>query len=136
MATRKPASAKKTSTSRKTAARRTSGRTTARRTSRRSTRSTSTYTRRGRPGLPTTIGSAIGMLVVTTLLEASWPVRVGLVLVVLLLGLAYLVWDHRAELAAAASDEAQAPGAAPADPTAAAVQPPDPTPTQGDPTHE
>jgi Flp pilus assembly protein TadB len=136
MATRKPTSAKKTSTSRKTAARRTtSRRTTARRTSsRRTTRSTSI--RRRRPGLPTTIGSAIGMLVVTTLLEASWAIRVGLVLVVLLLGLAYLVWDHRADLASASSPGAPPAGDVPAEPAATADRLPGPTPTQGDPSHE
>lgn len=72
------------------------------------------------------------MLVVTTLLEASWPVRVGLVLGVLLLGLAYLVWHHRADLAAASSTESLLVGDVRSDPLTTADQPPDPTATQGD----
>lgn len=64
------------------------------------------------------------MLVVTTLLEASWPVRVGLVLAVLVLGLAYLVWDHRAEIAASATPEPEA------------TQTSETPVEQGDPTHD
>ena len=61
--------------------------------------------RRSRPGLPTTVGTALGALVVTTLLDLSWPVRLGLVVVVLVGGLAYVVWRHRTEIAAGAATE-------------------------------
>lgn len=53
--------------------------------------------RRSKPGLPTTIGAAIGTLAVTTLLDASWAVRLGLVALVALLGLGYVYWRQRAE---------------------------------------
>jgi hypothetical protein len=76
------------------------------------------------------------MLVVTTLLEASWPVRVGLVLAVLLAGLAYLVWDHRADLASASSTETSPAGDLSADDAGPGDELPDPAPTQGDPSHE
>jgi cell division protein FtsN len=83
------------------------------------------------------------MLVVTTLLEASWPVRVGLVLVVLLLGLVYLLWEHRAEIAASSqaerADTAPAADGTPEATTKTTAPDPadtDPAPTQGDPSHE
>ena len=72
--------------------------------------------RRSRPGLPTTVGTALGALVVTTLLDLSWPLRLALIAVVLVVGLAYVLWRHRGEIAAAG-----APGAAedtPTDPVA------------------
>ena len=59
--------------------------------------------RRRRPGLSTTIGSALGMLAVTTLLNMSWPARIGLLVLVLVVGLSYILWRHRAEIAAAAA---------------------------------
>jgi hypothetical protein len=83
------------------------------------------------------------MLIVTTLLEASWPVRIGLVLVVLVLGLVYLLWEHRVEIAA--SPPAERAATAPPDdgtPEAATTTTAldsaatDPDPTQGDPSHE
>ena len=52
--------------------------------------------RRSRPGLPTTVGTALGALIV----------------VVLVVGLAYVLWRHRGEIAAA-----DAPGAAEDTPT-------------------
>jgi hypothetical protein len=58
--------------------------------------------RRSRPGLPTTAGTALGALVVTTLLDLSWPLRLVLVAAVLVVGLAYVLWRHRAEPAATA----------------------------------
>src|SRR6478609_6308025 len=83
------------------------------RTAKRTTRGTATSTshrsssgrlyprrRRSRPGLPTTMGTALGTLVVTTLLDLSWPVRIVLVVVVVVAGLGYVLWRHRAELAA------------------------------------
>ncbi|MFM6848315.1 MAG: hypothetical protein ACKOVB_04335 [Terrabacter sp.] len=119
MATRKSAS---TSASTKKSASRTSpGRRTTRRTSTsstgRRTRSGSLYPRRraSRPGLPTTVGTAIGTLVVTTLLDLSWPMRLLLIGVVLALVLAYVLWRHRAEITAAAGQ-----------PDPAAASPPSP----------
>ncbi|GAB3874748.1 hypothetical protein [Terrabacter terrigena] len=116
----------------------TTGRTTSRRSARRTpssstrrrTSSGSLYPRRraSRPGLPTTVGTAIGTLVVTTLLDLSWPMRLLLIGVVLVLGLAYVLWRHRAEITAAA-DETESPGPAaeahPA-PGPAALTPDDP----------
>jgi Flp pilus assembly protein TadB len=109
LATRKRA----TSRTKSTAARR-STRRTATATTRRRTTSGSLYPRRraSRPGLPTTVGTALGTLVVTTLLDLSWPMRLLLIGVVLVLGLAYVLWRHRAEISAAA-------GGDPAEPTAA-----------------
>ncbi len=77
-----------------------------------------TTTRRPQPALSTTIGSALGALVVTTLLDLSWPVRIALIVVVLLLGLGYLIWKNRSAIAAEAaeasgSDDGSAPAAAP-----------------------
>lgn len=62
-----------------------------------------TTTRRPKPALSTTIGSALGALVVTTLLDLSWPVRIALIVVVLLLGLGYLLWKYRNAIAAEAA---------------------------------
>jgi flagellar basal body-associated protein FliL len=62
------------------------------------------------------VGTALGALVVTTLLDLSWPLRIALIVVVLVVGLAYVLWHHRGEIAAAG-----APGAAedtPTDPVA------------------
>ena len=106
MATRKPAA----STSMKHRSRATS------RTTRRSSGALYPRRRRSRPGLPTTVGTALGALVVTTLLDLSWPLRIALIAVVLVVGLAYVLWRHRGEIAAAG-----APGAAedtPTDPVA------------------
>jgi hypothetical protein len=41
---------------------------------------------------------------VTTLLDLSWPVRIGLIVLVLVVGLAYVVWKNRAEIAAGAAE--------------------------------
>ncbi len=79
---------------------------------RRSTTTSSRYRRRRRPGLSSTVGSAIGMLAVTTLLNLSWPARIGLLVLVLVVGLAYMLWRHRAEIAAGADgipEDAAAP---------------------------
>ena len=83
-----------------------SGSGTTRRTTTRRRRATSALQPRrrpSRPGLPTTIGTALGTLVVTTLLDLSWPVRIGLIVLVLVVGLAYVVWKNRAQIAAGAS---------------------------------
>ncbi len=44
------------------------------------------------------MGTALGTLVVTTLLDLSWPVRIVLVVVVVVAGLGYVLWRHRAEI--------------------------------------
>lgn len=77
-----------------------------------------TTTRRPQPALSTTIGSALGALIVTTLLDLSWPVRIALIGVVLLLGLGYLLWKNRSAIAAEAS------GAAAEEDGSAATAPP------------
>ena len=75
------------------------------------------------------MGTALGTLVVTTLLDLSWPVRLVLVLLVVVAGLGYVLWRHRAELAAgggvdATPDGPPAPEVAPAPD---AGEPPSPT---------
>jgi hypothetical protein len=88
--------------------------------------------RASRPGLPTTLGTALGTLVVTTLLDLSWPVRIGLIVLVLVVGLAYVVWRNRAEIAAGAAaspgDEADGQTAAG---TPGPVTDPPPAPSAG-----
>jgi hypothetical protein len=90
------ATKKKATTTSSTAKRTTAKRSTATRTTRRST-SLTPRRRTGRPGLSTTVGTALGTLVVTTLLDLSWPLRIGLIVLVLVLGLAYVVWNNRAQ---------------------------------------
>ncbi|WP_323101500.1 hypothetical protein [Intrasporangium sp. YIM S08009] len=99
---------------RKTPKRTSSGTRRAASTRRRTTRTTGTgATRRGtRPGLPTTVGAALGTLAVTTLLDLSWPARIGLLVVVVVLGLGYVLWRHRAELTTGARGPDPAPEAA------------------------
>ncbi len=130
-------------TTRKTAgsgaAKRTTGTTRpAKRTTRRAATSTRRRTssgtlyprrRRSRPGLPTTMGTALGTLAVATLLDLSWPVRIALILAVLVVGLAYVLWRHRAEIAAAGAEDASV--AAPAAALDGAPEPPD-IPAAGD----
>jgi hypothetical protein len=60
------------------------------------------------------VGTALGALVVTTLLDLSWPLRSALIVVVLVVGLAYVLWRHRGEIAAAGTQDAAAD--APTDP--------------------
>jgi Flp pilus assembly protein TadB len=130
VATRKTASSSGSASRKRTA--RTSGsatKSTAKGTARRTASSTrrsssgALYPRRrnSRPGLPTTVGAALGALVVTTLLDLSWPVRLVLVAVVVVAGLGYVLWRHRTEITAgggadatpggpSAPDEARAPG--------------------------
>ena len=106
MATRKTSrrTASRTSTTRRT----TGG--PARRPGRTSRRGGATGSRRRRPGLPTTIGTALGTLVVTTLLDLSWPARIGIIALVLVVGLAYVLWKHRAGIAAGTEQPEQASG--------------------------
>ena len=100
-------------TSRKPAKKATRTSTAKKRTTRKK-RTPSLYPRRrpSRPGLPTTIGTALGTLAVTTLLDASWPVRIGLLVLVLVLGSGYVLWKARHEIAAGADPT-------PAEPTSA-----------------
>ena len=99
MATKKSASS--TSAARAT--------TTRKRTTRRPTAGSLTPRRRAsRPGLPTTVGTALGTLVVTTLLDLSWPVRLGLIALVVVIGLAYVVHRNRATIMAGAATPADA----------------------------
>jgi hypothetical protein len=58
------------------------------------------------------VGTALGTLFVTTLLDLSWPVRIALVVVVVVAGLGYVLWRHRAEIAAAPSAAEEGAGAA------------------------
>ncbi|HMT31515.1 MAG TPA: hypothetical protein PKC73_15955 [Dermatophilaceae bacterium] len=62
--------------------------------------------RRRRPGVSSTIGAALGTVMVGALLDMSWPVRMGLLALVLVIGIAYVLWRHRAEIAAAGQDAA------------------------------
>jgi len=137
VATRKTASRKRTARTTRSATKSTTRRTTS--TTRRSS-SGALYPRRrsSRPGLPTTVGTALGTLVVTTLLDLSWPVRIVLVVVAVVAGLGYVLWRHRAELAAegggdATPDDASAPEVAPApgggEPAAPATAPSEPPAT-------
>ena len=52
------------------------------------------------------MGTALGTLVVATLLDLSWPVRIALIIAVLVVGLFYVLWRHRAEIAAGAGASA------------------------------
>ncbi len=83
--------------------------------------STTRYPARRRRSTASTIGAALGLLLVSTVLKMSWPMRLGLVGLVLVLGLAWILWSHRAEIRAAAGPDVPG-GAAPAD------TPPDSTP--------
>ncbi|KRB44024.1 hypothetical protein [Terrabacter sp. Root181] len=137
MATRKTASSSSSSSRKRTtrtttsATKSTTGRTAS---STRRSSSGALYPRRrsSRPGLPTAVGTALGTLVVTTLLDLSWPARIVLVVVVVVAGLGYVLWRHRAELAAGGGvdttpDGPSAPEVAPApgggEPTAPATAP-------------
>ncbi|WP_457255584.1 hypothetical protein [Pedococcus sp. P5_B7] len=124
--TRKSTNAAKTakkSTARKATARRA---TTRRATSTaRRRRPTATTRRRTRPKVATTVGAALGTLVVTLLLDASWPVRIGLVLLALLVVGGYLYLQGRHHDAAEPPLEDAAPLV---EPTAPVVESTPPTP--------
>lgn len=109
-----------------TATRRPSG-SSSRRTPRRTSSAGRSYPRRRRTrSVSSTVGAAIGTVLVGALLDLPWPVKVGLVLLVVLVGVGYIVWSHRAEIAAGArADQADAPAAAP--------DPPDQSPPPGGP---
>ena len=92
--------------------------TSARRRTTSRTRSTGGYAyprRRRTRSVSSTVGAAIGTVVVGALLDLSWPVKIALVLIVVVVGVGYIMWSHRAEIAAgAAADQAGDP-APPAD---------------------
>ncbi|MBK8757687.1 MAG: hypothetical protein IPM08_11315 [Actinomycetales bacterium] len=80
--------------------------------------------------MPSTIGAALGTVIVGALLDMSWPIRLGLLALVLVVGVGYVLWKHRGEIAAAGLQAADELGEA--SPTATAAPPPDPTtPTDG-----
>ena len=110
------------------ATRRTARKATTRRpsTRRRTTRRTTT-TRRRTPRLATTLGAALGAVVVSLVTDLSWPTRIVVVVAVLLAGAGYLLWSHRAEIAAGAEHPDPDPGTAKApDPTAPPTDPEQP----------
>lgn len=76
-----------------------------RRTTRTTTRrrSSTAYRRRRTPTIGATLGTALGALVVATVGNLFWPARIGLILGVALLGLVYLLWSRRTEIAAEAA---------------------------------
>jgi hypothetical protein len=78
-----------------------------RRTTSRST-SRAGYRRRRTPTVASSVGTAVGLLVVATLLDASWPVRIGLVVLGVLVVGGYFVLKERGRPAGA--DEGAAPG--------------------------
>ena len=115
MATRKTP-AKKTTAKKPVAAKTTAKRaTTKRAATKKSTPRRRTTSRRPKPALSTTIGSALGALIVSTLLDLAWPVRIALIVGVLLIGLGYLLWKNRRVIAAEAATAASA-GSAPEQP--------------------
>ncbi|MFC7595112.1 hypothetical protein ACFQU3_07355 [Terrabacter sp. GCM10028922] len=120
MATRKT---RRTSSKPAGASRRTTRRTASSAGRRRPTGALYPRRRRSRPGLPTTVGTALGTLVVTTLLDVSWPVRIGLIALVVVVGLGYVLWRHRAEVTSA--------GGAPDSTDPAAVPPDEHSPPAG-----
>ncbi|MBW8730560.1 MAG: hypothetical protein JF622_06120 [Terrabacter sp.] len=72
------------------------------------------------------MGTALGTLVVTTLLDLPWPVRLVLVAVVVVAGLGYVLWRHRRDVGRApGGDEPTGPTepATPPDPTASPAPP-------------
>ncbi|MDQ6715382.1 MAG: hypothetical protein M3Z83_04665 [Actinomycetota bacterium] len=91
--------------------------------------------RRRRPALSTTVGSALGLLVVSTVLDASWWVRAALVLGALIAGLGYLAWRRRAEIDDT-GPQADPTSSEPSDHPISTDHPiptDDPTPTDGSP---
>jgi hypothetical protein len=108
-------------TPRKTTTRR---RTTARRTTAR--RTTSRTARRRTPRLATTLGAALGAVIVSLVTDMGWPMRIVVIVVALLAAVGYLLWSHRAEIAAGAEQEASATDEAPpTDPTTSPRPPAD-----------
>ncbi len=78
--------------------------TTRRSTTRRTTTRRATTTGRRTPRLATTLGAALGALLATFVLDTGWTTRILVVATALVLGLGYLLWSHRSEIAAGAAD--------------------------------
>lgn len=97
MTTRRTSSSRKSTTRRRTTTRRT--------------------TRRRTPTIGATLGAAVGALLVGFVGNLSWPARIALIVLVVVLALGYLLWSRRAAIAAdmaASADPAPGP-ATPAD---------------------
>jgi hypothetical protein len=106
-ATRRPA--RRTTTRRRTTNRRTTYRTTRRRT----------------PKLATTLGAALGALLISVVTDMSWPLRIGLVVLAVLVAVGYLLWSHRAEIATGAQERSP-DGTNPSEPPAPSTAPEQP----------
>jgi len=87
--------------------------------------------------LPASLGTALGAVVVWVLLDGSWPVRIGAAAVVLLVGLAILLWRarHHGPGVVDGTEPAGAVGQVGDSPSPAAYDLNSPDP-QGDPTHD
>jgi hypothetical protein len=90
-----------TSSGRRTTGRRTTGRRT---TGRRTTGTSSGYRRRRTPKTSTTLGSAFALAVIALFTKASWSVRIGLVVLVLVVVAGYLVFQARRGATESADD--------------------------------
>ena len=126
--TARPTTTRKAGTRKATSRRATTRKSTSATTRRRTT----ARTRRAQPKVATTVGAALGTLVVTLLLDASWPVRIGLVLLALVLvGGSLYLQGRRHDAAQPPDDPATlvdpAPRAAPAPPSAPPATPPSPS---------
>jgi hypothetical protein len=51
------------------------------------------------------VGAALATLLVTTFTSMSWPARLGVIALVVVAGLAWMLWSHRAEIRAGAAGE-------------------------------
>ncbi len=97
---------------------------TRRRTSR-TTRSSSGYRygyRRRRPGTASTLGGAVALGAIALLTKLSWPQRIGLAVIVLLLVVGYELWTRRGQIAAEIAQQQAAGDGGPTGPPSA--QPP------------
>ena len=107
-------------------------RTTARRTTRSSGGYSSGYRRR-RPSTASTLGGAVALGAVALLGKLSWPQRIGLAVIVVVLVVGYELWIRRGQIAAeiaqqqaaeAANQPASGQPALPAQPPQAPPAPP------------
>lgn len=71
---------------------------------------------RRRPSLATTIGGALGAVLVGAVLNLSWGARIGIVLAVLAVGAAYLLITRGRAQPPPSSQPADSPADSPADP--------------------
>lgn len=127
MTTKKPTrTTGRTAASKRTSTRRTTG------------RSTTGYrtTRRRQPKVATTVGAALGMLIISLFTSMSWPARIGVVVLVIVLGLVWMLWSHRAEIRAGATTESTGAEGTTGPTTPAGPTDPAPPTTSNDPTQE